>query len=183
MSYSWKTITGKYLDTKLSQNPYRGASSRTGGAEGDSNPIGRIMLSGQTTQCSQKLDRSKVDEKGRAKHTNLPPVSVAANSSHLASSTLQSRLVAMSLQRLSESSALDQGYLPGMWGPWLSGLSSSWTISPVFMWPLCGLSSPWSILSLLRTQRGMPRNTRAAPNIRRTWSHGPHVSSEIGGGH
>lgn len=57
---------------------------------------------------------SKVDEKGRAKHTNLPPVSVAANSSHLASSTLQSRLVAMSLQRLSESSALDQGYLPGM---------------------------------------------------------------------
>ena len=37
--------------------PSGGAGGRNGGAEGDCNPIGRRMLAGQSTHCSQKLDQ------------------------------------------------------------------------------------------------------------------------------
>ena len=44
------------MQEKKLREPDGGAGRRTGGAEGDCNPIRRSMLAGWTTQCSQGLD-------------------------------------------------------------------------------------------------------------------------------
>jgi len=48
-------MLGANHQTEL-RDPGGGAGRRTEGAEGDSNPIGRITSAGQTTQCFQGLD-------------------------------------------------------------------------------------------------------------------------------
>jgi hypothetical protein len=47
-----------YHQTEL-RAPVRGAGRRTGGDKGNCNPIGRTMLAGQTTPCSQDLDQQQ----------------------------------------------------------------------------------------------------------------------------
>jgi hypothetical protein len=48
-------MLGANHQTEL-RDPSGGAVRRTAGAEGSCNPIGRTILAGQTTQCSQGLD-------------------------------------------------------------------------------------------------------------------------------